>query len=84
MSIGKLEALGIQNENDKTFPRLIKSNCEESENLVDILYESQPLNGDCDQRIHVNALPLKIVYHADTINSVRDVFFNLIGDELQK
>ncbi|CAG9772493.1 unnamed protein product [Ceutorhynchus assimilis] len=42
--------------------------------LLDVTFETNPLDKMCDQRIHVIAKPLKIVYDALTINKVLDVF----------
>ncbi|KAF7282566.1 hypothetical protein GWI33_002356 [Rhynchophorus ferrugineus] len=42
--------------------------------LLDVTFETNPLDKRCDQRIHVIAKPLKIVYDAHTINKIVDVF----------
>ncbi|XP_050293110.1 intermembrane lipid transfer protein Vps13 isoform X2 [Anthonomus grandis grandis] len=42
--------------------------------LLDVTFETNPLDKKCDQRIHLVAKPLKIVYDAVTINKVLDIF----------
>lgn len=76
--------LGKREDTDNNYPELVTSNCSESESLVEILYETKPLKSSCDQRIHVKALPLSIVYHADTINNVRSVFDTGDDDNISK
>lgn len=84
MTVGKLQVLGKQDKSDKHFPELVATNCTENESLVEILYETKPLNYSCDQRVHVKARPLRIIYHADTINKVRDIFNTGDPEEMSK
>ncbi|XP_046391664.1 vacuolar protein sorting-associated protein 13 [Ischnura elegans] len=42
--------------------------------LLHILFETEPLDGECDQRLILQAAPLQIVYDALTIDSVMAVF----------
>ncbi|KAH1006005.1 hypothetical protein HUJ04_006891 [Dendroctonus ponderosae] len=42
--------------------------------LLDVSFETNPLDKSCDQRIHVVAKPLRIIYDASTINKVVDIF----------
>lgn len=42
--------------------------------LLDVLFETQPLDDLCDQRIHVEARPLRIIYDACTVNNIIDLF----------
>ncbi|KAK6631306.1 hypothetical protein RUM44_005832 [Polyplax serrata] len=84
IAIGKFQVLGKREDTDNNYPELVTSNCSESESLVEILYETKPLKSSCDQRIHVKALPLSIVYHADTINNVRSVFDTGDDDNISK
>nr|CAD7454577.1 unnamed protein product [Timema tahoe] len=55
-------------------PRLVTSKMEPGTSLLDVLFETNPLDETCDQRIHVKAHPLQIVYDAVTINKITDVF----------
>lgn len=61
-------------KNAKDLTEIVTTNCEESDNLVSLLYENKPLDDACDQRLHVKAQPLKIVFDAETINRLRDIF----------
>lgn len=42
--------------------------------LLDVTFETNPLDKSCDQRINLVAKPLKIIYDAQTINKVIDIF----------
>lgn len=83
MAIGRFQILGKLGP-DETFPEVVTSNCAESETLVEILYETKPLDSNCDQRIHVRARPLRIIYHAETINRVRDVFNTEASEDVSR
>uniref|UniRef100_A0A1B6F8B5 Vacuolar protein sorting-associated protein 13 n=1 Tax=Cuerna arida TaxID=1464854 RepID=A0A1B6F8B5_9HEMI len=45
-----------------------------SEHLLNILVEMKPLSGECDQLVHILSQPLQLVYDAQTINKLLDVF----------
>ncbi|XP_057669487.1 intermembrane lipid transfer protein Vps13 isoform X2 [Diorhabda carinulata] len=55
-------------------PYLIISETKNRQGLLEVLFEKNPLDKTCDQRIHVTALPLKIVYDATTINRAVKIF----------
>jgi len=42
--------------------------------LLDISFEVNPLDGECDQRVHILSRPLQLIYDALTINKIIDVF----------
>lgn len=42
--------------------------------LLDVVFEINPLDNKCDQKVHVSSQPLHVVYDALTINKVIDVF----------
>ena len=42
--------------------------------FLDALYETNPLDGNYDQRLHINLKPLKVVYDAQTVMRILDVF----------
>lgn len=42
--------------------------------LLDIMFETNPLDKQCDQRVYVTSRPLEFIYDAQTINKVIDVF----------
>lgn len=57
-------------------PQIITSDTKTSKikRLLDIKFETNPLDKRCDQRVEVLALPIKIIYDAKTINKVVDIF----------
>ncbi|KAM8714231.1 hypothetical protein ACLKA7_014379 [Drosophila subpalustris] len=68
----ELKLMGLTRENYT--PTLIKSIITDEFNLLDIFFETNPLDGQCNQRVKVVARPLQIFYDAETILSVVDVF----------
>lgn len=42
--------------------------------LLDIMFETNPLDKHCDQMVYVTSRPLEFIYDAQTINKVIDVF----------
>lgn len=60
--------------NDLT-PKLVTSENTTSDTpLLDVTFETNPLDGLCDQRVHVSSEPLQIVYDAATVIRLADVF----------
>lgn len=57
-------------------PVMVKSILETTvdSSLLDIKFEMNPLDKQCDQRVDVNACPLQIVYDAETIIQLLQVF----------
>ncbi|XP_053604237.1 intermembrane lipid transfer protein Vps13 isoform X1 [Plodia interpunctella] len=43
-------------------------------NLLNVVFETKPLDGKCDQRVKVSARPLQIVYDAQTVIEIVEVF----------
>ncbi|XP_068631393.1 intermembrane lipid transfer protein Vps13 isoform X2 [Battus philenor] len=43
-------------------------------NLLNVMFETNPLDGKCDQRVKVLARPLQIVYDAQTVIEIVNVF----------
>lgn len=72
-SLGDFIVIG-QSKNSKDVTEMVTSNCTESDNLVNVLFETKPIDDLCDQRLHVKAHPLKIIFDAETINRIRDIF----------
>ncbi|XP_034479091.1 vacuolar protein sorting-associated protein 13 isoform X2 [Drosophila innubila] len=68
----ELKLMGLTRENYT--PTLIKSIITDEFNLLDIFFETNPMDGQCNQRVKVVARPLQIFYDAETILSVVDVF----------
>ncbi|XP_022255667.1 vacuolar protein sorting-associated protein 13A-like [Limulus polyphemus] len=62
---------------DGKIPHMIKvEKLNESEDLklLQMLFETNPLDQTCDQRINVSTMPLEIIYDAFTINNLIEVF----------
>lgn len=56
-------------------PRLVSSEIATSgAPLLAVMFETNPLDQKCDQRVTVAAQPLQIMYHAQTIIQISDVF----------
>lgn len=68
----ELKCTGISHDNST--PILIKSIVPDDRNLLDIFFETNPLDKTCDQRVKVVARPLQIVYDAQTVISLLDIF----------
>lgn len=47
---------------------------EERKIFLNVLYETNPEDGNFDQRLHINLKPLKVVYDAQTVMRILDVF----------
>ncbi|XP_028969113.1 vacuolar protein sorting-associated protein 13 [Galendromus occidentalis] len=45
-----------------------------TQHLLDVTFETNPLEGGCDQRIRVNAEPVEIFYDVRSVEAVVDVF----------
>lgn len=68
-----LTTYGLQQED--LLPQIISSNVQkENKVLLDVVFETNPLDESCDQRLHLNAEPLRIIYDAQTINNTTEIF----------
>lgn len=73
VNIDELSLFGQKQE--EFLPQLVSSLCETKEqSLLDVTVEINPLDKLCNQRIQVNTKPIKVIYDAQTINKVLDVF----------
>ncbi|XP_074661340.1 intermembrane lipid transfer protein VPS13A-like [Tubulanus polymorphus] len=75
----KMDALDVQGmaRKGKSPPRIVSSqNSEEDRifSLLDVQFETNPLDGEADTRIRVCARPLEIIYDAHTINQIANFF----------
>ncbi|XP_032873462.1 vacuolar protein sorting-associated protein 13A isoform X1 [Amblyraja radiata] len=73
--ISTLEVTGLLHEMHR--PLLLSSRnvmTENEETLLQIMFETNPLNEIADQRLRVESRPLQIVYDARTLNSLVDFF----------
>lgn len=71
------QALGLSQKN--IVPQIIKSKLsgmrkEQSNAFLDIYFETNPEDENYDQKLHVTLRPLKVVYDAQTIIRVLEVF----------
>ncbi|XP_031336343.1 vacuolar protein sorting-associated protein 13 isoform X2 [Photinus pyralis] len=74
VAVDALSILGV--EQDELIPKMVSSVVQpgESGHLLDVLFETNPLDKLCDQRLHVKAKPIQIVYDAMSINNTVSVF----------
>lgn len=70
----ELATFGLQQED--LLPQIIssKTQTEGSKALLDVVFETNPLDSSCGQRLHLNAEPISIIYDAQTINKAVDIF----------
>lgn len=72
MQIQGFTVFGLKQDNG--VPQLVTSKMQDSQALLNVLFEKHPSDETCDQRVHVTSKSLKVVYDAHTINKVVDVF----------
>lgn len=72
VSVGEFSVNGLKQT--EGVAQLVKSQCNDDQHLIDIIYETNPLDGRCDQRIHVTARPLNVIYNHETITRIQDIF----------
>lgn len=73
MNIDEFSLFGLQQE--EFLPQLVSSLSEQKgKSLLDVTVEINPLDKLCNQRVQLNTKPVKIIYDAQTINKVLDVF----------
>ncbi|XP_062132408.1 intermembrane lipid transfer protein Vps13 isoform X1 [Drosophila sulfurigaster albostrigata] len=68
----ELKLMGLTRENYT--PMMVKSMVTDEFNLLDIFFETNPIDQKCNQRVKVVARPLQIIYDAETILSLLEVF----------
>ncbi|XP_045493787.1 vacuolar protein sorting-associated protein 13 [Colias croceus] len=60
---------------DEFEPKLVTSKeVSKDVNLLNVLFETNPLDGTCDQRVKVQARPLQMIYDAQTVIEIVNVF----------
>ncbi|KAK9871302.1 hypothetical protein WA026_011571 [Henosepilachna vigintioctopunctata] len=72
-------------EQDGVIPSIITSEmgCGDS-GLLEVTFETNPLDKKYDQRLHLVARPIKIIYDAVTINKIVDIFYVENEDDLEQ
>ncbi|XP_030555732.1 vacuolar protein sorting-associated protein 13 [Drosophila novamexicana] len=68
----ELKMTGLTRENRT--PMLVQSITTDEFNLLDIFFETNPLDKECNQRVKVVARPLQIIYDAETILNLISIF----------
>ncbi|RZC35600.1 vacuolar protein sorting-associated protein 13A-like, partial [Asbolus verrucosus] len=73
VKIDEFTTFGLQQEN--FIPRMITSETGGGDTgLLEVSFETNPLDKTCGQRLYITSQPLKIVYDAQTIIKVVDIF----------
>ena len=64
-----MESFNIDGIKANNSPKLVSRQQEISDkkSILDIFFETNPLDGQCDQRVRMSARPLDIVYDAVSI-----------------
>ncbi|XP_039606495.1 vacuolar protein sorting-associated protein 13A isoform X2 [Polypterus senegalus] len=71
--ISTFEVIGL--EQNKTSPMLLSQKTKtKDQELLSVLFETNPLDESADQRLRVESQPLEIVYDAVTLNSLSEFF----------
>lgn len=68
----ELKVTGIANDNEEP-PQFVHSLLSYNTNLLDLSFETNPLDKSCDQRVRMSSRPLEIIYHYATINELLKV-----------
>lgn len=72
LNMKELQVFGLQHK--QYLPVLVQSQLESKDSLLDVMFESNPLDKSCDQRIKVQSQPIQLVYNGDTIIQLMKVF----------
>ncbi|XP_026322169.1 vacuolar protein sorting-associated protein 13 [Hyposmocoma kahamanoa] len=66
---------GVHQDDGQFVPELVVSKeVSQDVNLLNVSFETNPLEGGCDQKVKVSAQPLQIVYDAQTVIEIVNVF----------
>ena len=68
----ELTVYGLQQK--QYFPVMIQSQLVSTESLLDVMFESNPIDKRCDQRVKVQSKPIQIVYNGETVIQLLKVF----------
>lgn len=83
LKLASFEVLGARNAYTEVVPTLISSTAP-AESLLSVNFATNPLDRTSDQRLHISAAPLQVVYDADTINKIVDFFKLSVGLRLNE
>lgn len=71
----KLQELMVYGLQQKQYlPVMIQSQLEMTHSLLDVMFESNPIDKTCDQRVKVQSQPIQIVYNGETVIELLKVF----------
>lgn len=71
----KMQELNVYGLQQKQYlPVMIQSQLETTDSLLDVMFESNPIDKSCDQRVKVQSQPIQIVYNGETVIQLLKVF----------
>lgn len=72
LKMQELMVYGLQQK--QYLPVMIQSQLETTNSLLDVMFESNPIDKSCDQRVKVQSQPIHIVYNGETVIQLLKVF----------
>lgn len=72
LNMQELTVYGLQQK--QYLPVMIQSQIESANSLLDVMFESNPIDKTCDQRVKVQSQPIQIVYNGETVIQLLKVF----------
>lgn len=72
LNMKELMVYGLQQK--QYLPVMIQSQHQTTHSLLDVMFESNPLDKACDQRVKVQSQPIQIVYNGETVIQLLKVF----------
>lgn len=72
LNMRELVVYGLQQK--QYLPVMVHSQLESTQSLLDVMFESNPLDKKCDQRVKVQSQPIQIVYNGETVIQLLKVF----------
>lgn len=72
LNLKELTVYGL--EQKQYVPVMVQSQLQSTESLLDVMFESNPIDMKCDQRIKVSSQPIQIVYNGESIIQLLKVF----------
>jgi vacuolar protein sorting-associated protein 13A/C len=72
LKMQELMVYGLQQQ--QYLPVMIQSQLESTNCLLDVMFESNPIDKGCDQRVKVQSQPIQIVYNGETVIQLLKVF----------
>lgn len=72
LNMQELLVYGLQQK--QYLPVMIQSQVESTQSLLDVMFESNPIDKTCDQRVKVQSQPIQIVYNGETVIQLLKVF----------